>query len=44
LINAARDLRKRAGVFLDSIDPTDAQGRKARGRGSDQANLLISFE
>ncbi len=25
LINAAKDLRKRAGVLLDSIDPTDAQ-------------------
>lgn len=25
LINAAKDLRKRAGLLLDSIDPTDAQ-------------------
>ncbi len=25
LINAAKDLRKRAGALLDSIDPTDAQ-------------------
>jgi molecular chaperone DnaK len=25
LINAAKDLRKRAGVLLDNIDPTDAQ-------------------
>jgi molecular chaperone DnaK len=25
LINVAKDLRKRAGVLLDSIDPTDAQ-------------------
>jgi len=29
LINAARDLRKRAGVLLDGIDPTDAQELRA---------------
>lgn len=37
LINVAKDLRKRAGVLIDSIDPTDAQELRSLLAGSQKA-------